>query len=130
MIDKPAAHQPLSGIRVVEIGTSVAAPYAAWILGALGAQIIKVERPGTGDDARQWGRMFPDGRSSYFLAMTHQSLGNNAEAKEWFDKAVEASDAQLGNQDQQTAVPWNRRLTLELLRIEAEERLRSPDEAL
>lgn len=60
------AEQPLKGVRVVEIGTSVAAPYAAWILGALGAEVVKVERPDGGDDARQWGNMFPDGTSSTF----------------------------------------------------------------
>lgn len=58
-------NKPLAGIRVVEIGSSVAAPYAAWILAALGADAIKVERP-EGDDARQWGNMFPDGTSSTF----------------------------------------------------------------
>ncbi len=63
------AHNPLAGIKVVEIGSSVAAPYAGWILGALGATVIKIENAKGGDDARQWGRMFPDGRSSFFLAL-------------------------------------------------------------
>ena len=44
--DGLAAHQPLAGIRVVELGSSVAAPYAAWLLAALGADVLKVERPG------------------------------------------------------------------------------------
>lgn len=60
------AEQPLKGVCVVEIGTSVAAPYAAWILAALGAEVVKIERPDGGDDARQWGNMFPDGTSSTF----------------------------------------------------------------
>lgn len=76
------AHQPLNGIRVVEIGTSVAAPYAAWILAALGAEVIKVERPGSGDDARQWGRLFPDGRSSFFLAMNQNKHGVTVDLKD------------------------------------------------
>ena len=46
---------PLHGIRVVEIGHSIAAPYGALILAELGAEVIKVERPGQGDDARGWG---------------------------------------------------------------------------
>ena len=46
---------PLEGIRVVEIGHSIAAPYGALVLAELGAEVIKVERPGKGDDARGWG---------------------------------------------------------------------------
>lgn len=46
---------PLEGIRVIEIGHSVAAPYAALVLAELGAEVVKVERPGAGDDARAWG---------------------------------------------------------------------------
>ena len=46
---------PLQGIRVVEIGHSIAAPYGALVLAELGAEVIKVERPGHGDDARGWG---------------------------------------------------------------------------
>ena len=69
------SHRPLAGERVVEIGTSVAAPYAAWILGGLGADVVKVERPDVGDDARQWGRMFPDGSSSYFQALNRDKRG-------------------------------------------------------
>lgn len=44
----------LSGLRVVEVGTSIAAPYATQILGDMGAEVIKVERLGTGDDTRTW----------------------------------------------------------------------------
>ncbi|MEM7506723.1 MAG: CoA transferase [Pseudomonadota bacterium] len=62
------ASQPLSGVTVVEIGTSVAAPFGAWILSALGARVVKIESA-KGDDARQWGRMLPDGRSSFFEAL-------------------------------------------------------------
>ena len=88
MTDITPPNQPLHGIRVVEIGTSVAAPYAAWILGTLGAEIIKVERPDTGDDARQWGRLFADGRSSFFLAMNQNKHGitidfKNSQQRQW-----------------------------------------------
>ena len=60
---------PLAGIRVIEIGHSVAAPYAALILAELGAEVIKVERPGQGDDARAWGPPFIDGMSAVFHAL-------------------------------------------------------------
>ena len=75
MVETNAANLPLAGIRVVEVGSSVAAPYAAWILAGLGADVIKVERPRGGDDARQWGRMFPDGTSSYFHALNRYKRG-------------------------------------------------------
>lgn len=62
---------PLDGIRVIEIGHSVAAPYAALVLAELGAEVIKVERPGTGDDARLWGDPVGDeeGASPTFHAL-------------------------------------------------------------
>ncbi len=59
---------PLARYRVVEIGHSVAAPYAALILAELGAEVIKVERPGRGDDARAWGPPFIDEMSAVFHA--------------------------------------------------------------
>lgn len=48
--------KPLAGITVVELGHSVAAPYAGLILADLGARVIKVENPRSGDYARGWGR--------------------------------------------------------------------------
>ena len=60
---------PLAGYRVVEIGHSVAAPYAGLILAELGAEVIKVERPGHGDDARAWGPPFIDEMSAVFHAL-------------------------------------------------------------
>jgi crotonobetainyl-CoA:carnitine CoA-transferase CaiB-like acyl-CoA transferase len=49
---RPAA--PLEGIRVVELGTAIAGPYVAELLHLLGADVVKIERPGTGDPIRQW----------------------------------------------------------------------------
>ncbi len=65
------AHEalPLAENRVIEIGHSVAAPYGALILAELGAEVIKVERPGAGDDARAWGPPFIDGMSAVFHAL-------------------------------------------------------------
>jgi crotonobetainyl-CoA:carnitine CoA-transferase CaiB-like acyl-CoA transferase len=61
---------PLEGIRVVEIGTSVAGPYGTWILATLGAEVVKVERPEVGDDCRQWGPpSVKDGVRSFFLVL-------------------------------------------------------------
>jgi hypothetical protein len=60
---------PLNGITVVELGTSVAGPFAGQILGDLGARIIKIENPGAGDDARGWGPPFWHGASATFQAL-------------------------------------------------------------
>lgn len=59
----------LSGIRVIELGTSVAAPMATQILSDMGADIIKIERGGTGDDSRSWAPPHWDGTSVLFLAL-------------------------------------------------------------
>jgi crotonobetainyl-CoA:carnitine CoA-transferase CaiB-like acyl-CoA transferase len=59
----------LQGVRVIDLSTSVAGPYAAMLLADMGADVIKVERPGTGDDARAWGPPFLDGESLWFLAV-------------------------------------------------------------
>jgi crotonobetainyl-CoA:carnitine CoA-transferase CaiB-like acyl-CoA transferase len=59
---------PLRGTRVIDVTTSLAGPYCTEILGALGADVVKVERPDAGDEARQWGPPFWDGDGVLFLA--------------------------------------------------------------
>ena len=61
--------QPLAGHRVLDLTRNVAGPYAAMILGELGADVIKVEAPGRGDDTREWGPPFWDGFGTVFLAL-------------------------------------------------------------
>lgn len=51
--------QPLAGVRVLELGSFVAAPLATRILADFGAEVIKVEPPGRGDELREWGTMVP-----------------------------------------------------------------------
>lgn len=58
----------LSGIRVLDLTRNIAGPYCAMILGDLGAEVIKVERPGTGDDTREWRPPAWNGISTTFLA--------------------------------------------------------------
>jgi CoA:oxalate CoA-transferase len=59
---------PLSGITVVDLSRVLAGPYCTMVLADLGARVIKVERPGSGDDARQMGP-FIDGTSAYFASI-------------------------------------------------------------
>lgn len=94
---------PLTGIRVLELGSSVAAPYGAWIMGALGAEVIKVERPGPGDDARHWGPPFAHGTSTLFHTYNREKrslvvdLKDAAEVEKLQTFIVENIDAVIQN---------------------------------
>src|SRR6185369_6078391 len=67
--------RPLSGLVVIEIGHSIAAPYAGLILGELGAEVIKVENPKGGDACRGWGPPFLDGAATCFHAVNRAKAG-------------------------------------------------------
>src|ERR1700676_779437 len=67
--------EPLSGIVAIEIGHSIAAPYAGMILGELGAEVVKVENPKGGDAARGWGPPFQEGASTCFHTVNRAKLG-------------------------------------------------------
>src|SRR5919106_639848 len=63
------ARLPLDGVRVVDFSRVLAGPYCTMNLGDLGADVIKVERAGAGDDLRSWGPPFaPNGESTYFMS--------------------------------------------------------------
>ena len=57
---------PLHGLRVVDQTQALAGPYCSMMLGDLGAEVIKLERPGVGDQSRSWGPPFLEGESSYY----------------------------------------------------------------
>ncbi|OWY80118.1 CaiB/BaiF CoA-transferase family protein [Rhodococcus sp. BUPNP1] len=63
---RPTATGPLAGLRVVEMGQLIAGPFCGQILGDLGAEVIKLEQPGSGDPMRVWGRSLPQGESMWW----------------------------------------------------------------
>ena len=60
---------PLSGLIVLDLTRILAGPFCTMNLGDMGAEVIKIERPGTGDDTRHWGPPFVGGESAYFLGL-------------------------------------------------------------
>src|SRR5216117_383849 len=66
MITDP--HGPLTGIRVLDASRVLAGPFCGQVLGDLGAEVIKVERPGSGDETRAWGPPFLGALSAYYLS--------------------------------------------------------------
>ncbi|XP_025003338.1 succinate--hydroxymethylglutarate CoA-transferase isoform X7 [Gallus gallus] len=61
--------KPLDGVKILDLTRVLAGPFATMNLGDLGAEVIKVERPGTGDDTRAWGPPFVGTESVYFLSV-------------------------------------------------------------
>jgi crotonobetainyl-CoA:carnitine CoA-transferase CaiB-like acyl-CoA transferase len=60
---------PITGLRVLDLTRALAGPFCSMMLGDMGADIIKVEQPGIGDNSRAWGPPFLGGESSYFLSV-------------------------------------------------------------
>lgn len=94
---------PLAGTTVVEFCHSVAGPYAGSILADLGADVIKVEAPGKGDYARDWGPPFAHGTSTLFHVLNHNKRGlaldlrDKVTAARLKDFIVEHADVVLQN---------------------------------
>ena len=101
--------QPLENIRILDITRALAGPYCTMMLGDLGADVIKVERPGSGDETRGWGPPFVGkpygpypGESAYFIAANRnkRSLTINiqsAEGQEIIRKLAGISDVLVEN---------------------------------
>lgn len=79
----------LDGIRVLDLTRVLAGPLATMILGDLGAAVLKVERPGAGDETRGWGPPFDDrGESAYYLSVNRNKLGITADLARAEDVAL------------------------------------------
>ena len=92
----------LDGIRVLDLTRALAGPFCTLMLGDYGADVIKIEMPGTGDDTRHWGPPFIGDESAYFLSINRnkRSLTLNfkeEKAREIFLKLVEGADVVVEN---------------------------------
>jgi crotonobetainyl-CoA:carnitine CoA-transferase CaiB-like acyl-CoA transferase len=97
----PKADKPLAGVRVLDLTRVLAGPFCSMILGDMGAQVIKLEEPGKGDDTRSW-PSFLNGESTYFMSVNRnkQSITLNLKspgAQDVFRKLVKKSDVILEN---------------------------------
>src|ERR687888_669239 len=93
---------PLEGVRVLDVTSSLAGPHCTQILSGLGADVVKVEHPARGDEARAWGPEFAGGSSVIFFAANagkrSLALDVKAEAgREGLLRFVERPDVFLQN---------------------------------
>lgn len=93
---------PLSGLRVIDLTRILAGPFATMMLGDMGAEVLKIERPGSGDDARNWGPPFIDGISTYFLSVNRNKRSVTLDLKSEVGKGVlweliETADVVISN---------------------------------
>jgi crotonobetainyl-CoA:carnitine CoA-transferase CaiB-like acyl-CoA transferase len=92
---------PLHGIRVIELGQNLAGPFASEILGTLGAEVVKVERP-EGDDARGWGPPFHEGAATTFQTMNRGKRSISLDltkpaARDWLREHIGGYDVLVQN---------------------------------
>src|SRR5919106_3376551 len=72
---------PLNGVRILDLTRVLAGPYCTMFLGDLGAEVVKVEQPGIGDDTRGWGPPFTGGESAYFLCINRNKKSITVDLK-------------------------------------------------
>ncbi len=73
---------PLAGVRVVDLSRVLAGPYCTMMLADLGADVVKIERPGEGDETRTWGPPYAGGEAAYFLAVNRSKRSVAVDLKE------------------------------------------------
>jgi crotonobetainyl-CoA:carnitine CoA-transferase CaiB-like acyl-CoA transferase len=93
---------PLAGLKVVDLTRVLAGPFCAMLLGDMGADVIKVEEPNAGDDARAWGPFVSEGWSAYFLGVNRSKRGlaldlKSAEGVNILRRLLEGADVLLEN---------------------------------
>ncbi|AYG59622.1 CaiB/BaiF CoA transferase family protein [Rhizobium jaguaris] len=93
MTDNKTKKPPLSGIRVIELARVLAGPWAGQMLADLGADVIKVENPNGGDDTRQWGPPFVEGKDGENLSAAYYHSANRGKRSVVADLKTEEGQA-------------------------------------
>ncbi len=93
---------PLSGVRVADFSHVLSGPFATMVLGDLGAEVVKVERPEQGDETRTWGPPFCGGESAYFLSVNRNKQSvvldlSRADHVEAAGRLIARSDVMIEN---------------------------------
>ena len=99
---QPAAAGALDGIRVLDLTRALAGPYCTLMLGDHGADVIKVEMPGTGDETRDWAPPSIQGISAYYLAINRNKRSvtvdlKNPDGKRVLERLIERCDVVVEN---------------------------------
>ena len=92
----------LEGIKVLDLSRALAGPYCTMMLADMGAEVIKLEMPGTGDDSRSWGPPFVEGESAYFMSVNRNKKSITLNMKsgksiEIIHKLIKQSDILVEN---------------------------------
>jgi len=102
---------PLDGVRVLDLTRVLAGPLCTMMLGDMGADVVKIESPGRGDDTRAWGPPFVEGESAYYLGVNRNKrsvvLDINADgAKEQLGRLIREADIVVDNYKHGTLDRW------------------------
>jgi formyl-CoA transferase len=103
---------PLDELLVIDLSRVLAGPYCTMMLADLGARVVKVEQPGSGDDTRAWGPPFLAGESAYYLSVNRNKLGitlnlKNERGREIIRDLLEHADVVVENFKLGTMEAWD-----------------------
>src|SRR6202049_2733201 len=101
-LQKPPPSGPLAGVRVLDLSRILSGPFATMVFADLGADVIKLENPRTGDDTREWAPPYQGDQSAYFLAVNRNKRGiavdlKAARRREIALRLVDLSDVVIEN---------------------------------
>ena len=103
--------RPLTGIRVIDMTRILARPFCTMNLGDMGAEIIKIEQPGKGDDTRAWGPPFAGSEAAYFLGINRNKKSitlnlKDARGLEILKNLIQGADVLVENFKVGTLEKW------------------------